>query len=218
MRGLGAAVAGAIVMVAVTAAVVVGVVVVVGRNRGGDGLPTSSDVNKYGWVVTQWPDQHILDGYEGRPFHALKRPEVSDSFSGSHRGREFLAANFSYSEGNGTGTVRTRWYAHVAVTLPAGGPLVEITPRGGSYADPFDRRFRVRTDDDAFAGKIIDGGLSAYLSAQPEPPPLTFEHGEVRTWLPDTIDDDQLLDLLDYLCDAIDAIPSEVWREPGKLG
>lgn len=217
--------AGPLIMVAITAAVVVGAVVVVGRNRDGGRLPTSSEVNAYGWLVTQWPDQHLLDGYEGPPFHALKRPEITDAFSGTHRGRDFFAANLDYSRSAGGGVIQTTWYAHVAITLAATVPLVEIEPHepmsgpAGRFArsrppygdDRFNRRFRVRTNDDAFAEKIIDGGLSAYLGAMPIPMPLTIEHGEIRTWCHDAIGDDDLLPLLDDLSDAIDAIPADAW-------
>jgi hypothetical protein len=114
----------------------------------------------------------------------------------------------------------TTWYAHVAVTLTAPGPRVEIKPAGmvseladslhpggRTYGDAeFARRFRVQTTAGAYAKEIIDGGLAAFLCTADETLPLTVERGEIRTWLPNPIGDEGLLPVLDFLCAAADAI------------
>lgn len=209
---------------AIMAAIIV-VIVVVSRYMPKD-RRTTSQYNARGWLLTQWPDRHLLDSYQGDPFHPLKRPEIIESYSGTHRDRDFFACNLMYTNNGQLGTIATESFTHVAVTLATPVPRVDIKPRGPisdlagalglsgrTYGDAeFARRFHVSTDDEAFAEKIIDGGLGRYLCARTDPHPLTIEHGEIRTWLTGTrVGAEQILTLLDYLCGADDAIPADAW-------
>lgn len=215
---------------AITAALVAAAVIVA-RQMPKNQRRTASQYNGRGWLLAQWPDQHLLDSYQGEPFRLLKRPTITESYSGVHRDRDFFACNFNYTDHSARGMTTTESFTDVAVTLPGPVPRIDIKRRGSvshladsiglpsqTYGDAeFARQFHVSTDDETFARKIIDGGLGPYLCAQTDPPPLTIEHGEIRTWLTGTrVGAQRILTLLDHLCDADDAIPADTWSGSGE--
>lgn len=112
--------------------------------------------------------------------------------------------------------------------LPAAVPWLEIRSRGfGSKiaeafsgrvfhlgVPEFDERYTVRAAHPGFADALLRSGLAAWLSQLSYANPLIIEGPELRTWVGGKLEPQTLLQLVEYLCAALDQVPAPVWPVP----
>jgi hypothetical protein len=170
----------------------------------------------------------MLDKFGGRPNSSSR---VEDVTTGVHRGRSFLSARFFPDRAEAKQsdfedeTVRA-----LAVSLPAPLPSLDVSrwskfegrlnrsvglgsPRMGS--SEFDERFLVNADDKQFAANVLQLPMQEWLvSAASAHSGGFWIYGN---WIylngkHDVRNADGIAAGLDFLCDVIDRIPSQVWQ------
>ena len=208
----------------------IAVLYVVGtRQERGRRQALSALTRRNGWTYTINANRLVADRYHGEPFLGPGEGRVEDLISGTHRGRPFLAFQYSYLRRAGQSRVRVA-FTHVAVPLPHPAPPVQIRQQdlrtrlaegfGGHRFilgyQPFDQRFDVHGRIDAFTRALFGADLAPWLMSLPHATPLTIDGAELRTWSDGRMQDRHLLFLVDYLDTALERIPATLWEaSPG---
>lgn len=139
---------------------------------------------------------------------------------GEHRGFTFLAANYTWFDGDPDDGA---WHGRtlVALTLPKATPDLEIVrdrPNRRSLAlgwQPFDQSFRVSTSDPAFAQAVLTTSTMQWMLSDPRSPyfPILFRGTTLGA-----LRDKEALDIhhlgapADYLAELLSRIPQQVWQ------
>jgi hypothetical protein len=150
--------------------------------------------------------------------------------TGEFRGRAFKCFEYRYSNplsgSSGVGESKKLTIESVfLVSAPGSGPFLQIgrpgkldavlgrRPRMVLGVPEFDERFRVVTDSEDFAHRILSGPVPAFLlsDSRAQKSPLRLRDDELFTWYTGTLSPQDLEERLDYLCDVLDRIPAQVW-------
>ncbi|WP_405610521.1 hypothetical protein [Streptomyces sp. NBC_01508] len=149
--------------------------------------------------------------------------------TGEFRGRSFKCFEHRYnspiSGDTQGGRKRPTIEAIFMVTAPGPGPSLEILrpsmfnvmlDRRSSMplgAAEFDDTYRVVTADEAFARNVLSDTMVSFLltDERAKKSPLQVRGDELFTWYTGAISPQSLEDNLNYLCDALDRIPTQAW-------
>lgn len=132
---------------------------------------------RHGWAYTE-DDPAYVNRWEGPPFNAGSGRKAVNVVTGEHHGHPFMMLEHRHQTVGHTGqqtTTHTHWHTIYVLTLPARVPKLELKPRGflSGIADlfgvqdievgheEFDRRMRVRSDDEQYARLFLSGPSTA---------------------------------------------------------
>lgn len=178
-----------------------------------------------GWQYSP-RDDDFLRRFTGYPFGrgGNLRPAL-DLVTGAHRGRPFACFQFSppRSLPPGERVAAIDYVRVVAVSLAAPVPTVVVTRAGSAPAwtrkhtlgDPvFDGAFKVGTEDEPFAARLLAGPVRRWLLENPPPGALRFGGPDVLVWQADDggFDAHTVEPTVDRLCDLLDRVPPDVLR------
>lgn len=131
---------------------------------------------QHGWTYAE-EDPAYVNRWEGAPFTSGHGRKAANVISGEYRGWRFTALEHRHqtTSSNGqTTTTSNSWHTVYVFPLPAPIPRLELRPKSafGAIADwfgmqdiktgeeEFDRRVRVRGDDEQYARLFLSGGVT----------------------------------------------------------
>ncbi|HJQ45182.1 MAG TPA: hypothetical protein VJ870_02505 [Amycolatopsis sp.] len=165
---------------------------------------------RHDWAAVE-EDSSLAQRYGGKPFDRGRSRRARNVVRGTHRGRPFVAFEYSYSDGENTHT-----YGVYAVGLGETVPVLEVRERGVRMTllrlvglegvrtgdIEFDQRFAVEVGDEPTVGRLLTPPVRAQLLQgwHPATARLRFEGAELWTWTRGHAEPEDLLPVLDYLC------------------
>ncbi|WP_024873716.1 hypothetical protein [Saccharomonospora piscinae] len=192
-----------------------------------DGL--AGEAARRGWTVVERDDSLIPlydRQYDRRSrweplTHPPRATAARDVITGSHRGREFVAATFDTVHQGRHQPERAIW-----VAAPAAHPMLGIRPSAAASnavnraiglggirtGNPeFDARFEVLAEDERFAEAVVTPALVEFLLRDSRPwraVSLRGEYLDVADPVRDHRDPAELVAALDLRCDILDRMPT----------
>ncbi|TWP52133.1 hypothetical protein FKR81_11160 [Lentzea tibetensis] len=167
-------------------------------------------------------------GVRSPVFQQPKAAGARNVVTGTHRGRQFLAADFHvYFTAP---AIDANWRTHVWVRMPAPRPGLVVKKVLGPqnavnralgwdhqrYGDPeFDHRFEVTADDQRFAHDVLHTHMQRILVAEQRAFQEWWMVGDIIDVAGDSCgehrDPRELIPALDLRCDILDLVPEVVW-------
>lgn len=188
----------------------------------------AADAHTAGWSYDT-TDRGLERRYAGWPFDNRGR-KVRHVVRGQHRGREFVAYEYSFRMHMGyqfadDGLLRNRCRYQVVSIRHGNSGVPDFLLTGADAAarvsnaifgefhsgtEEFNRKFSVAARDSAAVSVILADPLCEWLTADPRASenPLKFEAGDLVTWRNGAIDLGAASDSLDFLNDVIDRLPA----------
>jgi hypothetical protein len=183
-----------------------------------------------GWRYTE-KDRGLVDRFEGQPFGVGHGRTARHVLAGPHRDRQALAFEYLYKETTGSGDDRkteTYYFTVVALATPAPRPKLEVTREGLGRkllgfvgirdlqleSEEFNKTFYIKTEDDKFAYDILHPRMMEWMLAdhRPRTIPFRFERADLLVWRSGRVELSTVDELLEYVCDILDRVPSFVWK------
>ncbi|QVQ53333.1 hypothetical protein J4H86_06080 [Spiractinospora alimapuensis] len=217
--------------VALIALVAVGVVVVLAmqasreRQRREEYAQWAS---QYDWEYT--PERSDLARqFSGTPF--VRGGKVRHVLSGTHRDREVLAFEYSYttSTGGNPPSSTTHFYLVAAVRLPRARPTLEVTQEHLGHSimrvfgvddlqldnGEFNQAFRISADDDGFARHALDHDVMRWMLNDPRAmeTPFRIEGDTLLAWKATRLTIPEMQALIDYQIDLLEQFSQDVWND-----
>ncbi len=176
-----------------------------------------------GWQYTP-ADRSLVDRWPGSPFGAGSQRRTSHVVSGAHRGASFIAFEYRYTESDGD-SATTRRFTVVVLDLPASRSRLKVTRETGTSrflgrfgfrglqleSEEFNETFRIDTDDERFAYDVLHPRMMEWLLAG-DRAPFRFDGGHLVAWRSVPVEPEEVVSLLEYVCDIRDRVPSFVWN------
>lgn len=150
--------------------------------------------------------------------------------TGEFRGRSFKCFEYRYVNPlSGDTQAGNRQYTHESVFLISapgmGTPYMHVGrpskidgmmgrgPRMLLGVPEFDKKFRVDTRDEAFVRSVLTDDMRAFLLSdqRAETHPLRLRDDELFTWYTGYLNEQEIENRLNYLCDVMERIPAQVW-------
>ncbi|NEB75060.1 hypothetical protein G3I40_07410 [Streptomyces sp. SID14478] len=150
--------------------------------------------------------------------------------TGEFRGRSFKCFEYRYSNpASGSGQAgeskKLTIESMILVSAPGSAPYLNLRrpgkfdrvmgrgPRKLLGVPEFDDKFRFDTHDEDFARRVLSDDFRAFLLSDQRARnnPLRVRDDELFTWYTGTLSPQTLEERLDYLCDVLDRIPTQVW-------
>lgn len=183
-----------------------------------------------GWRYVE-RDKSLRNRFLGSPFGAGHGRDVRHVLRGEHRGRPILTFQYSYQETQGSGDnqqTTTYYYTVASLSLPSPKPTLELSREGLGRkilglvgvrdlqleSEEFNDRFRIKTENERFAYDILHPRMMEWMLADQrvEHYGFRFERGDLVASDRGKIDLARVQQMLDYLCDVLDQVPSFVWK------
>jgi hypothetical protein len=159
------------------------------------------------------------------PFHLPPKAIAARRIiTGTHRGRPFLAADFTVNYAGEQNTERVIW-----VRTPAPGPAFTLSRErrlqtrvrramgqiGMETGNPdFDDQFEISEEDERFARLVLNPALIQFILIDPDrfqSLELLGDHIDLSDQVGDYRDPARLIPALDLRCDLLDRIPASAW-------
>ncbi len=184
----------------------------------------------HGWGYVE-RDAALGERFLGEPFGRGYARTGVHVLTGEHRGHRVLAFEYRFREPSGTlgQSRRTIGYRYpaVAVPTPAPRPVLQVgREHPGTRIlsaiglddwqlgdEAFDRAFRVRMADAAFARDVLHPLMVQWLLADGRSLPFRFERADLVCWQRGGLRPERALGMADYLVDVLDRVPQGGWRE-----
>ncbi|WP_405478122.1 hypothetical protein [Streptomyces sp. NBC_00009] len=150
--------------------------------------------------------------------------------TGEFRGRSFKCFEYRYVNPlSGDTQAGNRQLTHESVFLISapgmGTPVMHVGrpskidrmmgrgPRMLLGVPEFDKKFRVDTRDEAFVRSVLTEDMRAFLLSdqRAETHPLRLRDDELFTWYTGYLNEQEIENRLNYLCDVMERIPAQVW-------
>ncbi len=183
-----------------------------------------------GWIYRE-RDRTLTERYLGTPFGQGFGKDAEHVLAGQHRGHGLIAFEYTYKERQGSGdSKRTVTYRNTVVALatPAPRPTLELNREGIGRkllglvgirdlqleSEEFNKTFHIRTEDDKFAYDVLHPRTMEWMLADQRcrDLPFRFERADLLTWREGSIDLQEVVWMLEYLCDVLDRVPGFVWK------
>ena len=206
-----------VVFVAITAAIVLGVVAASQRRKQWAEFAASR-----GWRHLP-KDRHFFRGLKQEPFNRGGSRVATNIAEGSFHGLPVRAFTYQYTTRNGENST-THYHRVVQVPTPAVLPPLQV--RSGwrlaltrdiqFESDQFNKDFDVRSPDERFAFRVVhprfmaallDGALGSYH--------YSIENGLFTLWKGGRLGPDQVDEMLGRLVHLIELVPNPVWADAG---
>jgi uncharacterized protein DUF3137 len=185
-----------------------------------------------GWTYLQ-RDNGLGRRFVGDPFDEGRNRHGVHALRGKHRGQHVLAFEYRYQEvrheSGGKRRTETFYYTVAALKLPNAKPTLQVGPEGmlsklaGAVgfrdlqleSEEFNKKFRIKGDDDKFSYDILHPRMMEWLLADPraQSVPFRFERGDLVVWEQGKIDLRKVDWMVDYACDIVERVPSFVWKQ-----
>lgn len=165
------------------------------------------------------------------PFNEGDSRRARDVLTGTRSGRLVNAFDYSFetesTDSQGHTSTTTHRFAVVAIGLPCPLPEMEVTqegllgrighPFGGDIeleSDDFNRRYRVRADDEKLAVDVL---TPVTMQALLDRPMLSwrFEGSSMVSWRQGVLDVSGLETAIETMTKVLDGVPTFVWHDHG---
>ncbi|NEE02155.1 hypothetical protein [Phytoactinopolyspora halotolerans] len=188
----------------------------------------------HGWQWVHRKDSLPSTFPPGPPFRGHpRRAKARNVITGRHQDREFVAFEYYYVTTTSTGqhaSSTTHYYAVWRIALPASLPPISLGAEGvlgGKFAqafgfrrmntgnDEFDRRFKVKCDDQDFGARLLHPAM-VNLLMDTGTWAWRIDGNVMLSYSKGHLDADDVLPRLELMNRVLDHVPSEIWAQYGR--